>query len=99
MEAKLLEITDNVTARQFEAKVDGQLAKLEYMFGGKKIFLTHMEVPQPLVADGVGDALIERVLQVLEEKKLKMVPLSPHVTAFLRKHPEWKRILAHGINL
>ncbi|RPE05665.1 N-acetyltransferase [Chitinophaga lutea] len=99
MEAKLLEITDNVNARQYEAKVGGQVAKLEYMFGGKKIFLTHMEVPQPLAEEGVGEALIERVLQILDEQKLKMVPLSPHVTAYLRKHPEWKRILAHGINL
>lgn len=99
MEAKQLEITDNVNARQFEAKIGGQVAKLEYMFGGKKIFLTHMEVPAALAEEGFADALVERVLQILDEKKLKIVPLSPHVTTFLRKHPEWKKILAHGINL
>ncbi|WP_119079851.1 GNAT family N-acetyltransferase [Chitinophaga alhagiae] len=99
MEAKALEITDNVNARQFEARVSGLMAKLEYMFGGKKIFLTHIDVPQALEEEGVADALIERVLQVLEERNLKLVPLSPHVAAYLRKHPEWKKLLAHGINL
>ncbi|WP_343702828.1 GNAT family N-acetyltransferase [Chitinophaga sp.] len=99
MEAKALEITDNVNARQFEVKVNGLVAKLEYMFGGKKIFLTHIDVPPALAEEGMADALIERVLQILEERELRIVPLSPHVAAYLRKHPEWKKLLAHGINL
>lgn len=94
-----MEVTDNVNARQFEARVNGQVAKLEYMFGGKKIFLTHIEVPPALEGEGIAQALVERVLQILEEKKLRIVPLCPYVTTFLRKHPEWKRMLAHGINL
>lgn len=99
METKLLEVIDNVNARQFEARVDGHLAKVEYMFGGNKIFLTHTEVPPALEGKGIASALVERVMYILEERRLKLVPLCPYVATFIRKHPEWKKLLAHGINV
>lgn len=99
MDTKLLDVKDNVNARQFEVKIDGLLAKVEYMMGGNKIFLTHTEVPPALEGQGIAAALVERVLEIVEERKLKMVPLCPYVATYLRKHPEWKRLLAHGINV
>jgi predicted GNAT family acetyltransferase len=99
MDTKLLDVKDNVNARQFEVKIDGLLAKVEYMMGGNKIFLTHTEVPPALEGKGIASALVERVLEIVEERKLKMVPLCPYVATYLRKHPEWKRLLAHGINV
>ncbi len=99
MDTKQLVVTDNVNARQFETRINGQLAKVEYMMGGNKIFLTHTEIPPALEGQGIAAALVEKVLEMVEERKLKMVPLCPYVTTYLRKHPEWKRLLAHGINV
>jgi len=99
METKQLEIVDNELARQFETRVDGHLAKVEYMMGADRIFLTHTEVPSALEGKGIASALVERVLQIVDERKLKMVPLCPYVATYLRRHPEWKRLLAHGINV
>lgn len=99
MEAKLLEIKDNVNARQFETRVDGHLAKIEYMEGGNRIFLTHTEVAPQLEGKGIAAALVERVLAIIEERGQKMVPLCPYVATFIRKNPEWKKLLAHGINV
>ncbi|MGX5816955.1 GNAT family N-acetyltransferase [Chitinophaga lutea] len=99
METKLLEVTDNVNARQFEARANGQLARIEYMEGGKKIFLMHIDVPPALEKKGIKDAMLERVLRMLEERKIKMVPMTPYIVQYLRNHPEWKRIVAHGINI
>lgn len=99
METKQLEIVDNELARQFETRVDGHLAKVEYMMGADRIFLTHTEVPAALEGKGIASALVEKVLQIVDERKLKMVPLCPYVATYLRRHPEWKRLLAHGINV
>lgn len=99
MDKPIIEVKDNENARQFEARIDGHLAKVEYMMGGDRIFLTHTEVPPALEGKGIASALVEKVLQIVDERKLKMVPLCPYVATYLRKHPEWKRLLAHGINV
>ncbi|QEH43092.1 GNAT family N-acetyltransferase [Chitinophaga sp. XS-30] len=99
METKQLEIVDNELARQFETRVDGHLAKVEYMMGADRIFLTHTEVASALEGKGIASALVEKVLQIVDERKLRMVPLCPYVATYLRRHPEWKRLLAHGINV
>lgn len=99
MDTKTFEVIDNELARQFEARIDGHLAKVEYMMGADRIFLTHTEVPPALEGKGIASTLVEKVLQIVETRKLKMVPLCPYVATYLRKHPEWKRLLAHGINV
>lgn len=92
-------IKDNTTAQQFEMRVEGHLAKIEYTLSGDRIFLTHTEVPQALEGKGIAANMVSRVLIAIEERKLKLVPLCPYVAAYIRKHPEWKRLLAQGINL
>ncbi|WP_109699555.1 GNAT family N-acetyltransferase [Chitinophaga deserti] len=99
MDAKLIEIKENLNAKQFETRVNGFLAKVEYMEGGNRIFLTHTEVAPQLEGQGVAAALVERVLAILDERGAKIVPLCPYVATFIRKNPEWKRLLAHGINV
>ena len=37
--------------RQFELKVDDQLAKIEYSLQERKIFLTKLEIPEPINKD------------------------------------------------
>ena len=99
METKPLEVVDNELARQFEARVDGHLAKVEYMIGSDRMFLTHTEVASALEGKGIASALVEKVLNIIDERKMKIVPLCPYVATYLRRHPEWKRLLAHGINV
>ncbi|HEY8388825.1 MAG TPA: GNAT family N-acetyltransferase [Parasegetibacter sp.] len=92
-------IKDNTIANQFEMRVDGNLARLEYTIAGDRIFLTHTEVARALEGKGVAAVLVEKVLQLVEERKLKLVPTCPYVVSYLRKHPDWKRLLAHGIRV
>ncbi|RAJ05299.1 hypothetical protein LX64_02456 [Chitinophaga skermanii] len=99
MDIKQIPVTDNELAHQFEMKVNGQIAKIEYMMSGERMFLTHTEVPVSLEGQGVAAHMVEKVLQIIDERKLKLVPLCPYVASYLRKHPEWKRLLAHGIRI
>lgn len=99
MEISEIPVSDNTGSNQFEMKVEGKLAKIEYTLKGDRIFLTHTEVPAALEGKGVASAMVEKVLQNIEERKLKLVPLCPYVASYLKRHPDWKRLLANGIRM
>lgn len=98
-EFEALPLVNNTNLRQFELVVEGQKAKIEYDLQRDRMSLLHTEVPATLGGRGVGEAIVEKTLHYLEENKLKLVPWCPYVKAYLKKHPEWKRILAQGINI
>lgn len=94
-------LKNNEMARQFEWRTDGHLAKVEYDFSSdkKRIFLTHTEVPPALEGKGVAARLVQAVLGHIEEKGWKLVPLCPYVKNYLKKHPEYLRLLDKGISI
>ncbi|MCA0238732.1 MAG: N-acetyltransferase [Bacteroidetes bacterium] len=92
-------LINNELSRQFELVIDQVKAKIEYDLQKDRIFLLHTEVPQALAGRGVGNAIVEKALQYIDANNLKLVPLCPFVAAFLKKHPEWKRLLAPGIQV
>lgn len=92
-------LINNELSRQFELVIDHVKAKIEYDLQKDRIFLLHTEVPQALAGRGVGNAIVEKALQYIDANNLKLVPLCPFVAAFLKKHPDWKRLLAPGIQV
>ena len=94
-----LDVRDNPSAKQYEAKVEGATARIEYIKTKDKIYLTHTEVPRALEGKGVGSALVLKTLEDIEEKELTLVPLCPFVALYLKRHPEWKRLVMKGINI
>ncbi|MBS1569806.1 MAG: N-acetyltransferase [Bacteroidetes bacterium] len=92
-------LINDKSSRQFEMEVEGRTAKVEYELNGTKMFLTHASVPKSLAGMGVGAAIVERVFAYIEENNLKLVPMCAHVTAHLREHPEWKRIVEKGVQV
>lgn len=94
-----LRITDNEFLRQFEAKVDSKLAKIEYSTQEKKVFLTKVVIPEDIAGDDFKDRFIRSVLQEIDKKNLRMVPTSPDIARFLRRHKEYKELLPVGIRI
>lgn len=94
-----LEIKDNGFLRQFETKVDGHLAKIEYSSQDKKVFLTKLVIPEEIVQDGFKEDFITAVLMLIQEKNLRVVPTSPQIAGFLRKNRQYKEMLPVGIRI
>lgn len=92
-------VTDNDFLRQFEVRIDGCLAKIEYAAQERKIFLTKLVIPEEITDKNFKDDFIKSVLQKVEEKKLKVVPTSPQIAGFLRRHKEYKNLLPVGIRI
>ena len=79
--------------------VDGKKSKIEYELQKDRMSLLHTEVPPELEGHGVGAAIVEKTLQYIAANNLQLVPWCPFVKAYLKRHPEWKRVLAKGIQI
>lgn len=94
-----LNVTDNPDKKRYEVSVEGSTAFVEYIKAKDKIYLTHTEVPTALEGKGIGSSLVLKVLEDIERQDLTLVPLCPFVAMYLKKHPEWKKLVMKGINI
>lgn len=88
-----LPVRNNETAKRFEIEVNGHLALLEYMRAGKNITYTHTEVPRALEGMGIGSKLARHALEYARDEELKVIPICPFVTGYLRRHPEYQPLV------
>lgn len=93
------ELIDNPDKPQYEFHLEGEIPRLEYIKAQDKIYLTHTEVPSALAGRGIGSALIGAVLEDIDRQGLTLVPLCPFVAMYLKRNPEWKRLVLKGINI
>lgn len=89
-----LEVYKNTETNRFELIVDGFTAFIDYKKEASIIKLIHTESPEELSGRGVATALIEKSLQYIEENDYQLFPLCPLVFAYIKRHPEWKRVVS-----
>jgi predicted GNAT family acetyltransferase len=94
-----MEITDNKEKKRFETIVAEHTAFIDYIRAQNKVYLTHTEVPKKLEGKGIGSGMVKEVLALIKEEEKELVPLCPFVAAYVKRHPEWRELLAHGYNV
>ncbi len=94
-----LAIKDNSFLRQFEARVNGHLAKIEYSSQERKVFLTKLIIPEEITEKGFKEEFIKAVLNHIQDQNLRVVPTSPQIAGFLRKNRQYKEMLPVGIRI
>lgn len=93
-------LVDNTDKNQYEFHIGEYLPKIEYIkTKNGEIYLTHTEVPVALEGQGIGTQLVENVLADIEQQGLRLVPLCPFVAGYIKKNPEWKKIVMRGVNM
>ncbi len=88
----------NEAESRFGITIEGHKAFIDYKERPGKIYLVHTEAPAELEGKGVATALIEKTLDYLEKNNYTVVPLCPFVFAYIKRHPEWKRIVDTEFN-
>ncbi len=83
------DVTENVAASRFEARVDGALAVAEYRIENGKMIFTHTEVPPEFRGRGIAEKLVLAGFRRAREQNLRIVPLCSYVAVVLRRHPEF----------
>lgn len=94
-----ISVKDNSFLRQFEARVNGHLAKIEYSSQERKVFLTKLVIPEEITTKGFKEEFIKCVLHHIQEQNLRVVPTSPQIAGFLRKNRQYKEMLPVGIRI
>ncbi|MBD2755381.1 GNAT family N-acetyltransferase [Spirosoma validum] len=89
------EVRNNTHRHRFELETDGKLSIVVYEnVDDETLALVHTEVDPSLEGHGIGSKLVEGALQYIEENNLKIVPLCPFVETYLKRHPEWNRVVS-----
>lgn len=91
-----LDVVKNNNNHRFELTVNGFVAFIDFVQEDKIIKLIHTESPAELAGQGAATAVIEKTLEYLETNHLELVPLCPLVFSYIKKHPEWKRIVVES---
>lgn len=93
------QLIDNDFLRQFELKIDDELAKIEYSLQDRKIFLTKIEIPTSVEDERFEEEFLIMVFDSIKERNISVVPTSPQIAKFVRRHRQYKRMLPVGIRI
>jgi predicted ATPase len=93
------ELIDNDFLRQFEIKIDDQLAKIEYSLQERKIFLTKLIIPENIKDEDFEKEFLSLVFEQIGERNLSVVPTSPEIAKFVRSNRKYKRMLPVGVRI
>ncbi len=88
-----LTITNNEQQQRFEVAVDNELAYLEYRFHKNDIALMHTFVPESLGGRGIATELAKFAFKYAEDNKHPIMVYCPFVAGFLKKNPEYNRLV------
>ena len=89
IDASQLVVTDNEAESQFEIRVDGHVAVLQYIRSGTRVVYVHTGVPPELEGHGIAGALAKHGLDDARSRGLKVAPRCPYVAAYIARHPEY----------
>lgn len=81
------------TGERFEIEFNGSSAFIDYRQMGSQIALNHTESDLLIAGTGAAEAVVEKTLQYIEEHKRKALPFCPYIQSYIRKNPEWKRVV------
>lgn len=93
------ELIDNDFLRQYELKIDDQLAKIEYSLQERKIFLTKLVIPECITNEDFKKDFLALVFDQIQERNLSVVPTSPEIAKFVRSNRKYKRMLPVGVRI
>lgn len=93
-----MEVRDNTEMRHFEVRENGELAFIEYQVQEKKYFLTRVEFPEEFTRDGLDQQMIGKVLDIIEETGMRVVPMTKVIKQYFKDNPGRKKLLPVGIH-
>ena len=93
------ELIDNDFLRQFEIKIDDDLAKIEYSLQERKIFLTKLIIPDSVKDEGFKKEFLSLVFEQIESRILSVMPTCAEIAKFVRGNRKYKRMLPVGVRI
>ncbi|MWW25544.1 N-acetyltransferase [Algibacter lectus] len=93
------DLIDNDFLRQFEIKIDDQMAIIEYSLQERKIFLTKLFIPESITDENFSKDFLSAVFDQIAERNLSVMPTCPEIAKFVRSNRKYKRMLPVGVRI
>jgi predicted GNAT family acetyltransferase len=88
-----LKVVNNTDVNRFEIQLPGdQVAEIDYLQEGDVIVMVHTGVPKEFSGQGIADKLTHDALEYVKAEGYRVMALCPFVSAYIRRHPEYKDI-------
>lgn len=91
-----IELIDNTDKSRFEVEIKDKMAIMDYKKKDNKLYILHTEVPKEFEGKGIASAMVKKVLNLIKEKDMKLVSLCPFVSGYIKRHPEYKSLVANA---
>ena len=79
---------------RFHALVDGHYCVLDFTRQDDIVSMNHVGVPDPVGGRGIAGQLTRHALDWADARGLKVRARCPYVAAWIKRHPEYERLLA-----
>ena len=93
-------VSDNPTELRYELRVDGLLAGvLRYRRQPGGLVFVFPDIEPHLEGNGLGTQLVQGALDDARTRGLKVAPLCPFVSDFIRRHPEYGQLVTEDMEM
>ena len=93
-----MEVINSEFSRQYQAKLNGELAFVDYSIQDRKIFFTKTLIPEG-TDEALTDEFFKGVLELVAQKKYKVVPVCPLAISLFKRNKMYKEVLSAGIRI
>lgn len=87
-------VRDNRERSRYELEIDGQIVFASYRRDGATVAILHVEAPPALRGTGAAGALMDGVMRIVRATGAKVVPLCGYAASWIRRHGEYRDLLA-----
>lgn len=88
-------VTDNRHRHRFEMKTGDKVSIINYkQVDDETLAFVHTEVDPSLEGQGIGSQLVKGALDYIDRNNLKIVPLCRFVSVYIKRHPDWNRVVS-----
>ncbi|MFG3449414.1 GNAT family N-acetyltransferase [Stenotrophomonas sp. NPDC047960] len=88
------EVEHDPARHRFQARIQGELALLDYRIQRKRMVITHTEVPEAIAGRGIAAELTKIALRYARDNRYKVVPACAYAEQFFERHAEYQDLLA-----
>jgi uncharacterized protein len=88
------QITDNRERSRYELAIDGQTVFAIYRRQGGTLVIPYVEAPPALRGTGAAGRLMRGVMEIARAEGLKVAPLCGYASSWIRRHAEYRDLLA-----
>ncbi len=90
----MAEIIDNTAQSRFELTEEGHTAFATYRRYGALVVIPHVEAPPALRGKGTAGRLMEGIVALARQHRLKIEPVCSYAAAWFQRHPDARDVVS-----